>query len=264
MSEPDMHTHSIDEHDQFAGKVAVITGGFPQLGEATARLLAQRGAAGMVLGGSSVERGHAVAAIMSAAGCTTHFVPADLTNLDDCAAVLTTAEHAFGRIDLLINNLGVVDSSTIWDTSPEAFDHIFALNVRAPFFFMQGAAHIMRRSRIPGVLINIISMSGQSDPPLIPAYHASEGALASMIQSAASAFAEHEISVLGLNIGWYGAIDDTESRSSDDVGPWNSLDPGRAPAPQQVAGAIALLASGNFGTASGSIVHLDPGDRDAS
>jgi NAD(P)-dependent dehydrogenase (short-subunit alcohol dehydrogenase family) len=247
------------EHMRFDGKVVVITGGFPELGEATARLFAQRGAAGVVLGGRNVERGHAIAAIMTAAGCTSHFVPADLANLDDCAAVLGAADQAFGRIDVLINNLGVTDSSTLWETSPEIFDHIFAINVRAPFFFMQGAAAIMRRERIAGTLINIISLSCQKEPPLIPAYHASEGALASMMQSVGLALLNDGISVFGLNVGWPG----TELDPSDqvDFAPQGS---GRIASctrtPQGAAQAIALLASSQAGVDSGSIVDLN-GDR---
>ena len=249
------------KHIRFDGKVVVITGGFPELGEATARLFAQRGAAGIVLGGRNVERGHAIAAIMTAAGCTSHFVPADLANLDDCAAVLGAADQAFGRIDVLINNLGVIDSSTLWETSPEIFDHIFAINVRAPFFFMQGAAAIMKRERIPGTLINIISLSCQKEPPLIPAYHASEGALASMMQSVGLALLNDGINVFGLNVGWPG----TELDPSDQIGfapdgygrPTNS-----ARTPQEAAQAIALLASTQAGVDSGSIVDFngDPAD----
>jgi NAD(P)-dependent dehydrogenase (short-subunit alcohol dehydrogenase family) len=249
------------EHMRFDGKVVVITGGFPELGEATARLFAQRGAAGIVLGGRNVERGHAIAAIMTAAGCTSHFVPADLANLDDCAAVLGAADQAFGRIDVLINNLGVIDSSTLWETSPEIFDHIFAINVRAPFFFMQGAAAIMRRERIAGTLINIISLSCQKEPPLIPAYHASEGALASMMQSLGLALLDDGISVFGLNVGWPGAESDASAQvdfAPDGCGRTAS----GARTPQEAARAIALLASTQAGVDSGSIVDFNGGPAD--
>jgi NAD(P)-dependent dehydrogenase (short-subunit alcohol dehydrogenase family) len=246
------------DHMRFDGKIVVITGGFPELGEATARLFAQRGAAGIVLGGRNLERGHAIAAIMTAAGCTSHFVPTDLANLDDCAAVLGAADQAFGRIDVLVNNLGVIDSSTLWETSPEIFDHIFAINVRAPFFFMQGAAAIMRRERVPGTLVNIISLSCQKEPPLIPAYHASEGALASMMQSLGLALMNDGISVFGLNIGWPGC----EFEPSDRAGfapDWSGRTAHCAITPQEVAQAITLLAAADGGVDSGSIVDFNPG-----
>ena len=92
--------------EDMTGKIVVIAGGSPEVAEATARLLATRGAAGLMVAGRGAERGQALAAIVSAAGCPTHFLPVDLARAQDCAAVITEAELVFGRIDALIVTIG--------------------------------------------------------------------------------------------------------------------------------------------------------------
>src|SRR5689334_11035560 len=75
------------------GKIAVVTGGTQGLGEAIARLLVQRGLAGLVICGRNVENGKAVAAALGRDGCRAEFVPADLADLDQARAVMATADR---------------------------------------------------------------------------------------------------------------------------------------------------------------------------
>ncbi|RPH56665.1 MAG: SDR family NAD(P)-dependent oxidoreductase, partial [Chloroflexi bacterium] len=135
---------------QFNGKYAVITGGTQGLGKATARLFAERGASGLVICGRNSTRGEAVASELTGQGCPTYFVRADLAQLDDCAAVLARADQAFGRVDILVNAAGNTERGSLLNTSPELFDRIYAVNVRAPFFLMQTAVKIMQREKTAG------------------------------------------------------------------------------------------------------------------
>ena len=80
----------------FAGKYAVITGSTQGLGEATARLFAERGAAGLVICGRNAERGNAIASDLSAGGCDTHFVQAELGEMAGCRAVIAKADDKKG------------------------------------------------------------------------------------------------------------------------------------------------------------------------
>ena len=84
----------------FAGKVAVVTGGAQGIGEATARLLAARGAAGIVLVDRRVEKGEAVAASLNAAGTKTIFVSADLADPDLITEVRQALDALTGILDL--------------------------------------------------------------------------------------------------------------------------------------------------------------------
>src|SRR6266516_3297227 len=112
---------------QFEGRVAVVTGGTQGLGEATARLFARRGAAGLVICGRSADHGRRVAEELSASGCPTVFVQADLARVEDCLAVVDAAEREFGRLDSLINCAASTERGTVDDTTQELWDRMFAV-----------------------------------------------------------------------------------------------------------------------------------------
>src|SRR6266545_3368655 len=114
---------------QFDGKVAVVTGGTQGLGEAIARLFAERGARGIVICGRNAEHGKAVAAELTKTGSRTEYVQADLADLDQTRAVMAAADKAFGRVDTLINAAGITDRGTVFDTSPALFERMMAINL---------------------------------------------------------------------------------------------------------------------------------------
>jgi NAD(P)-dependent dehydrogenase (short-subunit alcohol dehydrogenase family) len=216
-------------------KIAVIAGGSPEVAEATARILATRSAAGLMLCGRGAERGQALAAIISAAGCPTHFLPVDLARAQDCAAVITEADLVFGRIDVLIVGAGEVPYLPLEDTTPEKLDQLLAVKVRAPFLLLQGAASMMRRTGVHGTLIITIGGTGGNGPRTLAAV-AGRGALAAVARGFAESLAANRIHVFGL------VLDDERT--------------GAVAPPAHVARAIAELAAGDASTASGSIIEL--------
>ncbi|MGP1395354.1 MAG: SDR family oxidoreductase [Inquilinaceae bacterium] len=250
--------------DQFAGRYAVITGGTQGLGEAAARLFARRGAAGLVICGRNAEKGRAVAASLEREGCPTRFVEADLGQVDDCRRVIAEADRAFGAVHTLINCAGLTDRGTVWDTTPDLFDRLFAVNVRAPFFLTQDAAKLMRRQGIAGTVVNIISMSGHGGQPFISAYSGSKGALLTLTRNHGFALMRHRIRVNGLNIGWTDTPGEhriqKEFHQADEG--WldraeHALPFGRLIKPDEVARAIAFLASDESGLMTGAVVDFD-------
>src|SRR5580693_6326473 len=143
-----------------AEKVAVVTGSTQGLGEAIARRLVDEGLIGaLVICGRNAENGERLAREFSANGCRTEFVRADLAVVEDCRRVTETARRVFDRIDMLVNSAATSERGTILDTTPELFDRIMALNVRAPFFLMQGALRLMLEKGAKGSIVNVISMS---------------------------------------------------------------------------------------------------------
>ena len=176
------------EEGLLTDKIVVIAGGVPEIAEASARLLATRGAAGLMVCGRGAERGQALAAIVSAAGCPTHFLPGDLTRPQDCAAVITEAELVFGRIDVLVVGAGEVPYLPLEETTPEKLDQLLAAKVRAPFLLLQGAATLMQRTGMDGILIITIGGNG-TDGPRTVAAAAGKGALAAMARGFAASFA---------------------------------------------------------------------------
>jgi NAD(P)-dependent dehydrogenase (short-subunit alcohol dehydrogenase family) len=249
---------------QFAGKIAVVTGGTQGLGEAIARELAARGAQGLLITGRNAERGQAVAAALSAGGCRAVFVAADLADLDAVRRIVPAAEQAFGRVDVLVNAAGDTDRGTIFDTSPELYERLMAVNLRAPFFLIQDAATAMRKQGIQGAIVNIQSMSAHGGKPFISAYSVSKGALATLTKNAAFSLIPWRIRVNGLNIGWmstpgedaimrkyHGAQDGWLEKAS-------AAQPfGRLVDPAEVARATCYLASDESGLMTGTNIDLD-------
>jgi NAD(P)-dependent dehydrogenase (short-subunit alcohol dehydrogenase family) len=247
------------------GRVAVVTGGTQGLGLACARLLAERGAAGIVTCGRSTEKGEARAReIAEATGARAVFQTADLEKVEDCRAVIARADREFGRVDALVNAGAITDRGTILDTEPALFDRMMAVNVRAPFFLMQDALKVMRREKIEGTVVNIGSMSARAGQPFIAAYCASKGALATLTRNTAYAVMRDRIRVNQLNIGWmasegedriqkayHGAEDDWLDKATA------GLAFGRLIDPAEVARAAAFLSCDESGLMTGSVIEYD-------
>ena len=247
-----------------AGKIAVVTGGTQGLGEAIARAFAAAGAKGIVVCGRNGENGARVAAELSNHGCQALFQRADLARLDDCRAVVAAADKAFGRVDILVNAAGLTDRGTILDTTPERFDDLFAVNVRAPFFLMQDAAIIMRREHIAGAMINIQSMSAHGGQSFLTAYSASKGALATLTRNVAQSLVRHRIRVNGLNVGWMDTPGEDRVMRTYHGAQDGWLDAavatrpfGRLVDPRDVARACVFLASDESGLMTGANIDMD-------
>jgi NAD(P)-dependent dehydrogenase (short-subunit alcohol dehydrogenase family) len=247
------------------GKIAVVTGGTQGLGAAISKLFAERGAAGIVTCGRSVDKGEANAAALTAAtGVPVQFVRADLAEVDACRAVVAAADVRFGRVDVLVNVAASTERGTIIDTEPELFDLIFAINTRAPFFLIQDAVKLMRRDGIEGSIVNISSMSAMGGQPFIAAYCASKGALDTMTRNTAYALLRNRIRVNGLNIGWMASegedrIQREHHHAPDDwLATAAAAQPfGRLVDPAEVARAAAYLASDESGLMTGATINFD-------
>ena len=255
----------MDGQGQFAGKVAVVTGGTQGLGEAIARLLVERGASGVVVTGRNRERGEAVAASLGQeGGAKALFVPAELADLGQVRAVVARCDEAFGRVDCLVNAAAITDRGTILDTNPELFDQMFSVNVRAPFFLMQDAVRVMLRERIEGTIVNILSMSSHGGQSFLTAYSASKTALGALTKNVAFSLLPNRIRVNALNIGWMDTPGEhaIQKRAHDAPADWirdaEAGRPfGRLLKPDEVARAAAFLLSAESGLMTGSLVDFD-------
>ena len=246
------------------GKVAVVTGSTQGLGEAVAHLFADRGVKGLVISGRNAINGARVKAGLEAKGVKTVFVEADLSKVEDTRKLVAAADTEFGRIDALVNSAAITDRGTIWDTSPDLFDRMFAVNVRAPFFLMQDALHVMKKTRTAGTIVNIISMSGHGGQSFITAYCASKGALITLTKNVAHSVLRSRIRVNGLTIGWMDTPgEDRIMKTYHDAGDgWlqkaeAGRPVGRLLKPDEVARACAYLSSAESGLMTGSIIDFD-------
>ena len=238
------------------GKIAVITGGTQGLGAAIARLFAKAGAAGIAIVGRDQAKGDALARqIAQDSGVPVQMIAADLGEMGDVMRVVSGAFARFGQIDILVNAAGLTDRGNLLNTSPELFDKIFAVNVRAPFFLMQEAVKHMAQGKGDGRIVNIGSSSARAGQPFLAAYSASKGALATLMRN--------KVRVNQLDIGWMLSDHEKKIQLAESGDPdWQAkaeagLPFGRLLDPDEVARAVLWLASEDSGMMTGSVVHFD-------
>jgi len=124
-------------------RTAIVTGAAQGVGEAVARRLAKEGVGRLVLVDRQEEKLKAVADELTSESTDTSALVLDLTDITATRAGIDAAVQALGSVDVLVNAAATTARGGITDTSPELFDTIFALNVRAPFFIMQAVAPAM-------------------------------------------------------------------------------------------------------------------------
>ena len=250
------------------GKFAVVTGSTQGLGEAAVRLFAERGAAGIIVSGRNADRGNAVAEDLRAGGCQAHFVQADLADVDACGSIVAEADRQFGALHVLVNCGALTVRGNIWDTTPDLFDQMIAVNARAPFLLMQDACKLMRREGNGGAIVNISSVASYGSEQFLLPYTASKSALNAMTKNVAFAVMRYQIRVNALAVGWMDspAEDFIQRKFHSDGEDWleaaESEQPfGRLLKTDEVARAIAFLASDESGMMTGTIIDFDQSVR---
>lgn len=247
--------------DQLAGRVVVITGSTQGLGAATARMMADRGAAGVVVVGRDEDRGRAVAESLP---CPAVFVGTDLADSASIDRIIGAADDEFGRVDALVNAAAVTVRGSVWDTDAELWSNMLDVNTRAPALLISAAARIMRREGIEGAIVNVGSVAAHGGPDFLYAYSASKAALQAITRNAAYALMRHRIRVNLIQPGWMitEGEDAIQRRFHGATDGWleaaAAAQPfGRLIDPDEVARTICFLASPESGMMTGAIIDFD-------
>ena len=213
---PSLPLLSRGSRDRAAGRFYIVSGGAQGCGEAIARLLAIEGAAGLTLCDRETTKGSATAAAIEAeTGCRTIFMHTELGDIASCAHALDAHDAAFKRLDGLINAAATTSSGNWDDTSADLFDTVYAINVRAPFLLMQGAARLMRRDGLRGSVVNIGSVHCHGGMPKLVAYASSKAALLNLTRNFAFAQRKYGIRANYVALGW--TATPTEHRYVDEL-----------------------------------------------
>ena len=140
------------------GKVVVITGASSGLGETTARHLAARGAA-VVLAARRADRLETIAAEIRAAGGKVEVVQTDVTRQDEVRALIESAVRAFGKVDVLVNNAGLMSIAPMSETKVEEWDRMIDINIKGVLYGIAAALPVFQQQG-NGHFINIASVAG--------------------------------------------------------------------------------------------------------
>ena len=242
---------------EFAGRVAVVTGGASGMGAATARELAGKGAT-VVIVDRNADGAAAVAAEIGALAPITGDVSRSAFCNDVIARVL--AQH--GRLDILVNAAGIIKRTDVIATSDEAWRQIFGVNVDGIFFMCRAALPHMQAQR-RGVVINFGSIWGDIGATGVAAYCATKGAVHNLTRAMALDHARDGIRILAVCPGEV----DTPMLSSERAAPPTraflddladrTIPVGRLAQPEEIARVVAFLASDAASYMTGAMVNVD-------
>jgi pteridine reductase len=168
------------------GRACLVTGAGRRLGRAIAEALGGAGARVAVHYHGSEAGAHETAAAIVAAGGEARLLQADLRQPDAPAAVVEAAADAFGGLDLLVNSAAVMERTPLGTVTPEAWDAIMALNVRAPFLASQAAAPHMAAG---GAIVNLADLAAFETWPAYVPHGVSKAAVVQMTRALARALA---------------------------------------------------------------------------
>jgi NAD(P)-dependent dehydrogenase (short-subunit alcohol dehydrogenase family) len=170
----------MNQKQNLAGKVALVTGASRGLGRGIALGLAAEGC-NLVLAARDGEKLANTADEARAKGVQVAARPTDVKLEQEIDALFALVSERFGRLDLLVNNAGAFDGGPLDELSTEAWDHVLSVNLRAPFLCTRAALRIMKAQR-SGRIINVGSISAQRVRPNSAPYSASKHGLWGLTQ----------------------------------------------------------------------------------
>ncbi|SES35685.1 meso-butanediol dehydrogenase / (S,S)-butanediol dehydrogenase / diacetyl reductase [Lentzea xinjiangensis] len=241
---------------RFDGQVVIVTGGGSGIGAATAERFAAEGAS-VVISGRRRERLEEVAARLPADRVLVHV--ADVSRREDCEALVAAAVRRFGRLDTLVNAAGMNLVGSVPQTSEEDWRACFGADVDSVFFTTRAALPHLAETK--GSVVNVGSVSSLGGGWSHAAYNAAKGAVANLTRSVACDAGRDGVRANvvcpGLTV-----TDMVEEIMADDAlldRAWDRIPLRRAGQPEEVASAIAFLASDEAAWITGVALPVDGG-----
>jgi NAD(P)-dependent dehydrogenase (short-subunit alcohol dehydrogenase family) len=238
--------------EEFAGQVAIVTGAARGIGLATTELLHARGAKVIAVGrGSNVE-----------ALARPGVVPfqGDIADEQTAVGAVATAMDRFGRLDIVVNNAGIIINTPVIDMTLDDWNGILAVNATGTFLFCREAMKVM----VPagrGAIVNVGSYACFQAFPTIAAYAASKGALAQLTRTLSLEAIGHGIRVNAVGSGDVLTNILSATGDSEDALRQHAANAPikRAAEPSEIAEVIAFLASSRASFIVGAVVMADGG-----
>jgi cyclopentanol dehydrogenase len=241
------------------GKVALISGGARGQGAAEARLFAREGAA--VVLGDVLDEGKQVETEIRAAGGEATYVHLNVTREADWRVAVTTAVETYGKLNVLVNNAGILLRSKIEETTEDDWDRIMAVNVKGVFLGTKYALPAMRQAG-GGSIINISSTAGLvGSPGETAAYTATKGAVRLFTKATAVQHAKDHIRCNSVHPGPIAT--DMIKDMLENPAAWEQrlrrLPMGRVGTPEDIAYGVLYLACDESSFVTGSELVIDGG-----
>jgi meso-butanediol dehydrogenase/(S,S)-butanediol dehydrogenase/diacetyl reductase len=246
-----------------SAKSILVTGATAGIGQAIAKVLAERGAR-LLITGRNEPAGRALEAELTAGGASVRFVPADVTAPGAAKLLVDAALDAFGRLDVLVNNAGIAIRGNAEACTDEHWERIMATNVTSLFRLSREVLPVMRRQG-GGAIVNIASDWGLVGAVNAVAYGASKGAVVQITRSMAI---DHARDGIRVNAVCPGDTDTSmldgamagDDRAAELAKMGQALPLGRVGQPLEIARAVAFLASDDASFITGACLPVDGGN----
>jgi 3-oxoacyl-[acyl-carrier protein] reductase len=242
----------------FQGKTALVTGASRGIGRAIALRLAQGGANVVVNYKARGDAAEEVAQLVRDAGCEVLVVQADVAQAADVERLISATLERFSRIDVLVNNAGITRDTLLMRMGEDDWDSVITTNLKSAFLMTRAAMRPMLRQR-GGRIVNITSISGVMGNAGQANYSASKAGMIGLTMSTAREVASRNITCNAVAAG----VVDTEIWQGVPEAAITALlqmvPAGRKGTPEDVAGAVAFLASEAAAYITGQVLNVDGG-----
>ncbi len=240
-----------------SARVAIITGSSKGIGATIAERLARDGMSVIINYASSAQAADAVANRIAGAGGSALAVRADVSDPAAMSALFDAAEKAFGGVDVLVNNAGIMKLAPVAETSDELWQQTLAINLTGAFYGMREAA---KRLRHGGRIVNFSSSVVGLYQPTYAAYAATKGAIEAMTHILAKELGPRRITVNAVAPGPVGTELFLADKTDEQVAAIAKMNPaGRIGEPDDIARVVAFLASPDSFWVNGQVIRANGG-----
>lgn len=241
-------------------KVAIVTGAAAGIGLACAQRLAAEGAK-VVLSDVAVEKGEQAAEAIQETGADAIFIACDVGDKSQVDALIAGAVAAFGRLDCLVANAGIVHACDFLDLEEEDFDRVLRVNLKGVFLAGQAAARQMVAQGGGGTIINMSSVNAVMAIPAIASYVVAKGGVNQLTKTMSISLADKGIRVNGIGPG--SIMTDVLKAVADNKEAMSKImartPMGRVGEPEEVAKVAVFLASDDSSYITGQTIYPDGG-----